>query len=32
MNVQLIPIDNLKPYENNPRIHADAVDAVAICG
>ena len=29
MNVKLIPIDDIKPYEANPRINDDAVDAVA---
>lgn len=29
MKVQLVPIENVKPYENNPRDNDDAVDAVA---
>ncbi len=27
--VQLLPIDDVRPYEANPRINDDAVDAVA---
>lgn len=29
MKVRLVPIENVKPYENNPRDNDDAVDAVA---
>ena len=29
MEVKLVNIDEIKPYENNPRINDDAVDAVA---
>lgn len=29
MNINNVPIDDIKPYENNPRINADSVDAVA---
>jgi site-specific DNA-methyltransferase (adenine-specific) len=29
MQVQLRPIDSIKPYPNNPRINESAVDAVA---
>ena len=29
MEVELRSIDDLKPYENNPRVNDDAVDAVA---
>ena len=29
MNILTIPIDKLKPYENNPRHNEDAVDKVA---
>ena len=28
MEVRLFPLDQIKPYENNPRINDDAVDAV----
>ncbi len=28
MEVRLFPVDQIKPYENNPRINDDAVDAV----
>ena len=29
MEVKLVPISDVKPYENNPRLNDDAVDAVA---
>ncbi len=29
MNIQILPIKNLIPYENNPRINDDAVSSVA---
>ena len=29
MKVELKPIDDIKPYESNPRINDSAVDAVA---
>ena len=29
MQVKTVSIDNIKPYENNPRNNDDAVDAVA---
>ena len=29
MRVELRPITEIRPYENNPRLNDDAVDAVA---
>jgi DNA modification methylase len=29
MNIELWPLDNVKPYPNNPRVNDDAVNAVA---
>src|SRR5205809_639727 len=29
MQIELRPIESIKPYENNPRMNDDAVDAVA---
>lgn len=30
MNIELRPIDEIKPYENNPRLNDSAVEAVAV--